>query len=318
MKLSVLCEKFSLKYEGEDREITGLQTLENAEAEHIVYLESEKLLENLTKTKAGAAIVYEKFKSFVPKECAVVTSDNPHLAMAFLSGFFAPKIVGSPSKEPIIDKSAVIMPNVYIGGGTVIGADVTIMAGAYIGENVTIGEGAMIHPNVVIYSNSVIGRRCHLMANCVIGSDGFGYAHTKDGRHIKIHHLGNAVLEDDVEIGACTTVDRAVFGSTIVKRGTKIDNLVQIGHNCVLGENCLVVSQTGLAGSSVLGRNVIMGGQSATAGHLKVGDFAVIAARGGVSKSLDGGKTYSGFPIMLHKEWLKTQAKLAKFFKKGE
>ncbi|MDR0666506.1 MAG: UDP-3-O-(3-hydroxymyristoyl)glucosamine N-acyltransferase, partial [Campylobacteraceae bacterium] len=117
-------------------------------------------------------------------------------------------------------------------------------------------------------------------------------------------------------IGACTTVDRAVFGSTVIKRGTKIDNLVQIGHNCELGEHCVIVSQTGLAGSSILGRNVVMGGQSAASGHLKIGDFAVIAARGGVSKSLEGGKTYSGFPIMLHKEWLKMQSKLMRFFKK--
>ncbi|MDR1007119.1 MAG: UDP-3-O-(3-hydroxymyristoyl)glucosamine N-acyltransferase [Campylobacteraceae bacterium] len=316
MKLSDLCEKFSLKYEGEDRELTGLQTLENAKAEHIVYLENDKLLESLQNTKAGAAIVHEKFKAFVPKHCSSVISDNPHLTMAFLSAFFTPDIINSSDKKPTIDKSAVIMSGVHIGNGSTVEANATIMAGAYIGENVTVGENSIVHPNVVIYNNSVIGKRCHLMANCVIGSDGFGYAHTKDGKHIKIHHLGNTVLEDDVEIGACTTVDRAVFGSTLIKRGTKVDNLVQIGHNCILDENCLVVAQTGLAGSSILGRNVIMGGQSATAGHLKVGDFAVIAARGGVSKSLDGGKVYSGFPIMLHKEWLKAQAKLAKFFKK--
>ncbi|MDR2789565.1 MAG: UDP-3-O-(3-hydroxymyristoyl)glucosamine N-acyltransferase [Campylobacteraceae bacterium] len=315
MKLSILCEKFSLKYEGADKDIIGLQTLENAHKEHIVYLENEKLLENLKNTKAGAAIVYEKFKAFIPKGCSIVISDNPHLAMAYLSGFFAPQIVNFAAKEPSIDKSAVIMSGVHIGGGSIIEEGVTIMAGAYIGENVTIGEGTIIHPNAVVYNNSIIGKRCHLMANCVIGSDGFGYAHTKEGRHVKIHHLGNAVLEDDVEIGACTTVDRAVFGSTLIKKGTKIDNLVQIGHNCELGENSIIVSQTGLAGSSILGRNVVMGGQSATAGHLRVGDFAVIAARGGVSKSLGGGKTYSGFPIMLHKEWLKAQAKLAKFFK---
>ncbi|MDR1976612.1 MAG: UDP-3-O-(3-hydroxymyristoyl)glucosamine N-acyltransferase [Campylobacteraceae bacterium] len=315
MKLSDLCKEFSWKYEGEDREITGLQTLENAASEHIVYLENEKLLESLKNTKAGAAIVYEKLKTSVPKGCAVVLSDNPHLSMAFLSSIFAPKIVNSTDKKPLIDKSALIMPNAHIGNGSVIEANVTIMAGAYIGENVTVGEGTIIHPNAVVYNNSVIGKRCHLLANCVIGSDGFGYAHTKDGRHIKIHHLGNAVLEDDVEIGACTTVDRAVFGSTIIKRGTKVDNLVQIAHNCALGENCLMVSQAGLAGSTTLGRNVIMGGQSATAGHLKVGDFAMVAARGGVTKSLEGGKVYGGFPIMLHKEWLKAQAKLARFFK---
>ena len=120
-----------------------------------------------------------------------------------------------------------------------------------------------------------------------------------------------------MEIGSNTTVDRSVFGSTIIKKGTKIDNLVQIGHNCEIGEACILVSQTGISGSTKLGRNVIMGGQSATAGHLEIGDFAMIAARGGVSKSIEGGKVYGGFPLSLQSEWLKTQAKIAKFFKKN-
>jgi UDP-3-O-[3-hydroxymyristoyl] glucosamine N-acyltransferase len=123
-------------------------------------------------------------------------------------------------------------------------------------------------------------------------------------------------LEDDVEIGSCSTVDRAVFGTTIIKKGTKVDNLVQIAHNCELGEGCIIVSQTGISGSTTLGRNVIMGGQSATSGHLSIGDFATIAARGGVSKSLPGGKIYGGFPILLQKDWLKLQAKISRFFTK--
>ncbi|MDR2100076.1 MAG: UDP-3-O-(3-hydroxymyristoyl)glucosamine N-acyltransferase [Campylobacteraceae bacterium] len=316
MKLSDICARFSWSYEGEDREISGLQTFENAASEHIVYLENEKFLEGLKNTKAGAAIVYERFKSLVPKTCAIIVSPNPHLYMAYLSAVFTPKVINSTDKKPIIDKSAVVIPNAYIGNGAVIGANVTIMAGAYIGENVVVGEGTIIHPNAVVYNNSIIGKRCHLLANCVIGSDGFGYAHTKEGVHVKIYHLGNVILEDDVEVGACTTIDRAVFGSTRIKKGTKIDNLVQIGHNCELGEHCIIVSQTGLAGSSVLGRNVVMGGQSATSGHLKIGDFTFIAARGGVTKNVEGGKTYSGFPLMLHKEWLKMQAKLSSFLKK--
>ncbi|MDR2635438.1 MAG: UDP-3-O-(3-hydroxymyristoyl)glucosamine N-acyltransferase [Campylobacteraceae bacterium] len=316
MKLSEICAKLSWSYDGEDREISGLQAVQSASSEHIVYLENEKFLETLKSTKAGAAIVLEKHRSLVPKSCSVIVSQNPHLDMAVLTKLFAPSIVGSVKNPPQIDKSAVIMPNAYVGNGAVIKAGVTVMAGAYIGENVTVEEGTIIHPNAVVYNNCIIGKRCHLLANCVIGSDGFGYAHTKEGAHVKIYHLGNVILEDDVEIGACTTIDRAVFGSTLIKKGTKIDNLIQVGHNCELGEHCIIVSQTGLAGSSVLGRNVVMGGQSATAGHLKIGDFATIAARGGVSKSLEGGKTYSGFPIMLHKEWLKSQAKLMQFFKK--
>ena len=137
------------------------------------------------------------------------------------------------------------------------------------------------------------------------------------GEHIKIYHTGNVILEENVEVGANTTIDKAVFGSTIIRKGTKIDNLVQIGHNCELGQYCIIVAQSGLAGSSKLGRNVVMGGQSATAGHLEIGDFATIAARGGVSKSIEGGKTYGGFPLTLQSEWLKTHAKIAKFFTKN-
>jgi UDP-3-O-[3-hydroxymyristoyl] glucosamine N-acyltransferase len=316
MKLSDICANFGWRYEGEDREIEGLQTLENANEKHLVFFDNEKLIEKLKITKAGAVIISNKFSEFTPKHCSRIISENPHLSIAYLSGFFAPKLINSTSKPPQVDKSAVIMPNAYIGNGAVIKSNVTIMAGAYIGENVMIDEGTIVYPNVVIYNNCVIGKRCHLLANCVIGSDGFGYAHTKSGEHIKIYHLGNVVLEDDVEIGACTTIDRAVFGSTIVKKGSKIDNLVQIGHNCELGEHCIIVSQTGLAGSSVLGRNVVMGGQSATGGHIKIGDFATIAGRGGVSKSIEGGKTYAGFPLILHKDWLKMQVKLLRFLKK--
>jgi UDP-3-O-[3-hydroxymyristoyl] glucosamine N-acyltransferase len=150
----------------------------------------------------------------------------------------------------------------------------------------------------------------------VIGSDGFGYAHTTDGAHIKIYHNGKVVLEDNVEIGANSCVDRAVFGQTLIKEGTKIDNLVQIGHNVEVGARCILVSQSGISGSTKLGRNVVMGGQSATAGHLVIGDFATIAARGGVTKSIKGGEVYSGFPLIKHKDWLKLQAKISKFFNK--
>ncbi|MDR1285241.1 MAG: UDP-3-O-(3-hydroxymyristoyl)glucosamine N-acyltransferase [Campylobacteraceae bacterium] len=315
MRLSDICEKLARDYVGEDREISGFQAIQDASSEHIVYLENEKFLNVFKNTKAGAAIVLEKHREFVPENCSIIISQNPHLDMALLSELFAAKIIGSTSKPPQIDSSAIIMPNAYVGNGAVIKANVTVMAGAYIGENVVVEEGTIIYPNAVVYNNCVIGKKCHLLANCVIGSDGFGYAHTKEGVHVKIYHLGNVILEDDVEIGACTTIDRAVFGSTVIKKGTKIDNLVQIGHNCELGEHCIIVSQTGLAGSSILGRNVVMGGQSATGGHIKIGDFTTIGGRGGVSKNIDGGKVYAGFPLMLHKDWLKMQMKLLSFFK---
>jgi len=318
MKLSAICEKFGLEFFGEDREIIGFQTLDNATKNHIVYLENEKLLNALNSTKAGAAIVMEKHKKYVPNSSSIIISQNPHLTMAVLSEFFAPKIIGRSDKKPAISKNATIMQNVYIGNGSIIKDNVTLMHGVYIGENVEIEEGSLLHPNVVVYNDTKIGKNCIILANSTIGSDGFGYAHTKEGAHVKIYHTGNVILEDSVEIGANTTIDRAVFGSTIIKKGTKIDNLVQIGHNCELGENTIIVSQVGLSGSTKTGRNVVMGGQSGTAGHLTIGDFATIAGRGGVTKSIEGSKIYSGNPCMLHKDWLKIQARMIKFFTKED
>jgi len=319
MKLSEIAEFLTLDYEGEDIEISALNSLLKANFTELTYCDGEKNAKDITQTGAAAILVAKEYENLVPKETKVLISPNPHLSFAFLSRLFAkPLFRDLKHKRQNIAKSAKIMPNVYIGDNVSIGENVIIMAGAYIGDNVSIGDESIIHPNVVIYNDSKIGRKCHLLANCVIGSDGFGYAHTKSGEHCKIYHNGNVILEDYVEVGACTTIDRAVFDSTIVKAGTKIDNLVQIGHNCDIGQNCIIVAQSGISGSSELGRNVIMGGQSATSGHLRIGDFSTIAARGGVSKSLEGGRVYGGFPIMLQKDWLKLQAKISINFKVKE
>ncbi|ASQ30602.1 UDP-3-O-(R-3-hydroxymyristoyl)-glucosamine N-acyltransferase [Campylobacter avium LMG 24591] len=314
MRLSEIAKFLNLEFNGNDIDITALNSLSKAGLDELTYCDSDKNAKNIPLCGAGAIIVSKKHVDLVPKDMQKLISPEPHLSFAYLSKLFA-KSLFCTTQERKISSTAKIMPNVYIGKGVVIKDNVTIMAGAYIGDNVYIDENTIIHPNVVIYNDTKIGKRCHLLANSVIGSDGFGYAHTKNGEHIKIYHNGNVILEDDVEIGACTTIDRAVFESTIIKKGTKIDNLVQVGHNCDIGANCLIVAQTGLSGSSILGTNVTMGGQSATSGHLKIGDFATIAARGGVSKSLEGGKVYGGFPIMLQKEWLKLQAKIASAFK---
>lgn len=317
MKLSEIAEFLNLEYKGEDLEISALNSLLKANFTELTYCDGEKNVKEIPKTGAGAILVAKEYENFVPKDTQILISSNPHLSFAILSKLFAkPLFSNAKEKTQNIAKSAKIMPNVYIGNNVYIGENVVIMAGAYIGDNVRIGDESILHPNVVIYNDCKIGKKCHLLANCVIGSDGFGYAHNKNGEHYKIYHNGNVILEDYVEIGACTSIDRAVFDSTIIKTGTKVDNLVQIGHNCEIGQNCIIVAQAGLSGSSKLGRNVIMGGQSATSGHLKIGDFSTIAARGGVSKNLEGGRVYGGFPIMLQKDWLKLQAKITKFLNK--
>ena len=294
MKLSKIAEILNIELNGADAEITAINSLQNARQSELSYCDSDKNEKFLSVTKAAAVLV--KIGTVTPSGVRALECENPHLAFAILSAHFAKPLIrsGAPAK---IAASAQIGQNVHIGANSTIGEDCVILSGAYIGDDVHIGSGCIIH------------------ANAVIGSDGFGYAHTKTGEHVKIYHNGNVVLQDEVEIGACTTIDRAVFGSTIVKRGSKIDNLVQIGHNCELGQNCLIVSQVGLAGSTTLGRNVVMGGQSGSGGHVSVGDFAQIAARGGISKDLAGGKNYAGHPIMELNEWFKLQAKIVRFFK---
>lgn len=314
MLLSEIYKILKLEFSGVDADIKALNSLKNASSDEMSYCDGEANAAKIADCKAGAILVKAEHANLVQSHAII--SKNPHLDFAILSKFFAKALIRK-SGENQIDKSVIIMPNVYIGSGVKIGANTTIMAGAYIGDDVSIGANCIIHPNVVIYNDSIIGDECVINANAVIGSDGFGFAHTNDGKHVKIYHNGNVVIGSNVEIGACTTIDRGVFESTIIAEFSKIDNLVQIGHNCELGFGTILVSQVGLAGSSILGRNVVMGGQAGTKGHIKIGDFAQIAARGGVSKDLEGKKEYAGYPIMELKEWFRLQAKITRFFKKN-
>ena len=315
MKLSEIIDFLKLDCQIEnDKEITSLNTLVDATNEELTFLHNPKYAKALPHTKAGAILIEKKFASEVPSDCVALISDEPYLMMAKLTEKFVNPLIGE-EKEPSIDSTATIMDKVHIGNGAEIGEDSLIMSGAFIGENVKIGKNTIVYPNVTIYNDTIIGDNVKIHSGSVIGSDGFGYAHTKDGKHIKIYHLGYVEIEKDVEIGANSTIDRGVFGKTLIKEGAKIDNLVQIGHNCEIGEYSILVSQTGLSGSSKLGRNVVMGGQSATAGHLEIAPFTTIAARGGVTKSIKQADTYSGFPLMKHKVWLRLQAKISGLLK---
>ena len=316
--LESIAKRFDLKLIGENKEIDSLQSLDKAQNNQLSFLENAKFLNALKTTKAAAVILKEEYIKFLPSKVSALISDEPYLSLAYISQLFVKPVIQREGKKPQIGSNCTIAHNVYIGYDTIIGDNVTILPGCVVMDGVKIGTNTTLHPNVTIYRDCVIGENCIIHSGTVIGSDGYGFAHTKDGRHIKIYQNGNVVIEDDVEIGANCTIDRAVFDSTVIRKGTKLDNLIQIGHNCDIGENVLMASQVGISGSSKLGQNVVMGGQSATAGHLEIGPFAVIAARGGVTKSIPGGKTYAGFPLMLHKEWLKLQAILARMVKKRE
>lgn len=296
--------------------ISGLNTLINANESEISFLENKKYLKDLENTKAAAVFVSEEFASLLPKDTIALITQEPYLKLAHASKLFAPKLVESTGKDAVISNDSIVMNNVYLGKNVKIGENCTIMAGAYISDNVSIGSNTTIYPNVVVYRDCTIGSHCIIHSGTVIGSDGFGFAHTKEGKHVKIYQNGNVIIEDDVEIGSNASIDRAVFGTTLIKEGSKIDNLVQIAHNCIIGEYSIITAQVGISGSTVLGRNVVMGGQSGTAGHLEMAPFTTIAARGGVTKSItQGGKTWAGFPLFEHKPWLRLQGRIAKLLK---
>ncbi len=316
MLLSELCKVVGCEFSGEDFEVSALNALRDATPSEVSFVANAKYIADIETTKAGAVLVQSSLASYLPKGTIALVVDHPYLALAEASGHFSSPLEDESLEDPIIGEGSIISPKAYIAKGVVVGKNTTIMAGAYVGAGASVGDECIIYPNVTIYKECIIGSNCVIHANSVIGSDGFGFATNGKGEHKKIYQNGNVIIEDSVEIGSCTTIDRAVFGSTTIKQGVRIDNLVQVGHNCVIGEYSVLVAQAGISGSTTMGRNVVMGGQSATSGHLEIAPFTTMAARSGVTKSIKtSGKTYAGFPLFEHKEWLKLQAKIAKLLK---
>lgn len=313
-KLSQITKEINIDLNGNDINIDGIHTLSEATPTQLSFFTDSKYASQLPSTKAAAVLIDEKHADLLPSTTIALITDEAYLKLALASKFFAHKLV-TKCENPKMGENCDIDTRTTFGNNVLLGDNVTIMAGCYIGDNVTVGSGTLIHPNVTLYHHTEIGAECIIHSGTVIGCDGYGFAHTKLGEHVKIYQNGNVLIEDHVEVGANCTIDRAVFGTTYLRKGTKLDNLIQIGHNCDIGEHSLFASQVGLSGSTILGRNVVMGGQSGTAGHLEIGAFSTIAARGGVTKSLEGGKTYAGFPAIDHKMWLRIQAKIAGLLK---
>lgn len=321
MNLKFILEDLKIEVElSEDIEldinITGLNTLQDAESFEISFLENKKYLSQLKKSTAGAIFVTEEFKNDVPNGSIALVVEEPYIYLAKASKYFAPKVLENSGDEPKLGFNCTVMSNTYIGFNAVIGDNCIIMHGAYIGDNVTIGDNTIIHPNVTIYRDCIIGNDCMIHSGTVIGSDGFGFATTKIGEHIKIYQNGNVEVGNNVEIGANCTIDRAAFSSTIIKDMVRIDNLVHIAHNCIIGKGSILVTQTGLSGSTILGEYVVMAGQSGTTGHLEIAPFTTISARGVVSKSItEPKKQWAGFPLMEHRTWLKLQGRITRLLK---
>ncbi len=307
-KLNIPCDK--------DINITGLNTLKDATCNEISFLENKKYLSDLRVTKAGAVFVTEDFKDEVPKDTIALVCDEPYISLAYASKFFAPAIVEKDGVEPVVGQNCTVMNNVHIGFNAIIGDNCTLMSGAFIGDNATIGNNCTVYPNVTIYRDCTVGNDTIIHAGTVIGSDGFGFATTKDGQHIKIYQNGNVTIGNNVEIGSNCTIDRAAFASTIIENMVRIDNLVHIAHNCKIGHGSILVTQTGLSGSTILNEYVVMAGQSGTTGHLEIAPHTTISARGVVSKSItEPKKQWAGFPLMEHRTWLRLQGRIAKLLK---
>jgi len=309
--LGMLCRMVDGELTGDpDVIIHGLADLASAGDGEIAFLVKTANIDALEKSRAAAFIVP---RSLVYEGKPMIKVDDPYLAAAVIQNSFLEK----PFHAAGIDATAVIGrgcdipeevsigPRVCIGDGVKLGRRVTIHPGVVIGNDVVIGDDTLIYPNVTIYHACFIGARNIIHSGTVIGSDGFGFATDKNGCHVKWPHIGTVRIDDDVEIGANVTIDRGTFGQTHVMKGTRIDNLVQIGHNVKIGENSVIVALVGIAGSASLGRNVVLGGQAGVKGHIHLEDYCTVAAKAGVNANLKKGSVVSGFPAIPHKEWLK-------------
>lgn len=297
--------------------ISGVNNIEGAGAADMTFAD-ENHIEEAKKCKAGAVLLPATVD--VPDfPLPAVYVENTRAAFAVLLGLFVPPIQHDKGvsdkafvgKDVTIGNNVTILPFAYVDDHAVIEDGVTLYPHTYIGQYAVIGEDSTIYSSATVREHCKVGKRCIVHSSAVIGADGFGFT-TKDGVHTKVPQVGNVVLEDDVEIGAHDGIDRATIGSTIIGKGTKIDNLVHIGHNCHIGEGNLIVAQTGISGSTSSGRNVTFGGQVGTVGHIEIGANSVFAARSGIIGNTPEGVFYAGFPARPHQEWLRSEALMKK------
>ncbi|SFM90941.1 UDP-3-O-(3-hydroxymyristoyl)glucosamine N-acyltransferase [Thermodesulforhabdus norvegica] len=288
--------------------ITGVAAFDSARPGDITFVAQKKLLKAFSDCRASAVITSAELEPLVMKlgNFSLLVSDSPQLTFARVANLF----FEFPMPEPGIHHSAIVAPSarvspsahlgpfVHVSEEAEIGERSVLMTGVYVGRNVTIGSGCVIFPRVVILDGCVIGNNVVIHAGTVIGSDGFGYVADEKGQHVKIPQVGSVVIEDDVEIGANCTVDRATFGATRIGKGTKIDNLVHIAHNVVIGQHCILAGQVGIAGSSRIGNHVIMAGQVGIADHVTIGDGVRIGAKSGVAANVPPRTDVVGIPAI--------------------
>lgn len=314
-KIDDIVTLLNAEYRGEKiEEISKLSSFFHADEKSLTFAADEKFIKNLEKTEAKVIIVPDIDLPLNIGKSYIIVRENPRIIMPKLLNFFKrplktfEKMIEDSAK---IGKNCNIAQNVYIGHDVEIGNNVTIYPNSTICEGVKIGSNTIIYSNVSIREFVEIGEKCVIQPGAVIGSDGFGFIKV-NGNNQKIDQIGSVVIEDNVEIGANTTIDRGAIGDTIIRKYTKIDNLVQIAHNDVIGENCLIISQVGIAGSTTVGNNVTLAGQVGVSGHITIGDNVVVGAKSGVSGNVEPNQILSGYPLVDHKEDLKIKVSLKK------
>jgi UDP-3-O-[3-hydroxymyristoyl] glucosamine N-acyltransferase len=296
--------------------ISGVSGLSEAKSSELSFFANPRYRKQLKSTQAGAVLVPSQLTELGPGPVWIRVS-NPHLAFAKICALFYPR----PQRKPGVDArasvheaarvhpTASVLAGACIEAGAQVGARTLVYPGAYIGERSIVGDDCILYPNCTIREDCQVGSRVILHSGCVIGADGFGFAFDASvPEHFKVPQVGTVRIEDDVEVGACTCVDRAATGETVIGRGSKIDNLVQIAHNVRVGPLSIVCAQAGVSGSSELGSGVVLAGQVGVVGHIKVGDMARVGAQSGVAQDVPAGATISGTPAIDHRQWLRVAA----------
>src|SRR5690606_10098676 len=295
-------------------EVSKLSKIEEGDKGSITFLSNLKYKHFLYTTEASVVIVNKDFQPTQPVKATMIQVDDSYSAFTKILEYANQiKLMKSGIEQPsVISEGVEYGDDLYLGSfsyivkNTKIENNVKIYPNSFVGDNVTIGDNTILFAGARIYSESVIGKNCVIHSGTIIGSDGFGFAPNTDGTYAKIPQIGNVVIEDNVEIGSCTTVDRATLGSTIIRKGVKLDNQIQIAHNVEVGENTVIASQTGVAGSAKIGKNCIIGGQVGIVGHITIGDNVRIQAQTGVGKSIKDGDVIQGSPAMAYNDFTKS------------
>lgn len=295
-------------------EVYKLAKIEEGSEGAITFLANPKYLPYIYATQATIAIVNRTFEPEAEITTTLIKVDDAYKAFGMLLEYYNQvKIMKSGIEQPSVISEGVTYGEglylgsfCYLGKNVKIGNNVKIYPNSFVGDNVTIGDNTILFAGSRVYSETVIGQNCVIHSGAIIGSDGFGFSRDEEGVYNKLPQIGNVILEDNVEVGACTTIDRATLGSTLIKKGVKLDNQIQIAHNVVIGENTVIASQSGIAGSTKIGSGCIIGGQVGIVGHLSIGNNVRIQAQSGVSKNLADGEVVQGTPAMGYNDFNKS------------